>query len=177
MFLGVLWPGGRLDSPALLCTTACPWHGRSSQLRSDHLFFQCGIFLVSCIKCVHQANWCCNFETGSLISEHFVFPNWVGTRPTTKPDRDQVERLKARCCVHLLIQIWHVLRSIMHSRGWFDIALGRWYINIMNTQSWTSISSTSRQTYTDISISLCPRQAFYITRSWRRKKIAGPKGS
>ena len=34
-----------------------------------------------------------------------VFANWVGTRPTTKPDRDQVERLKARCNVHLLIQI------------------------------------------------------------------------
>ena len=128
-FLGVLWPGGRLESGQNLPgATSSALHSRMSLTwtfipikKWPPIFFNVGFFWPLAFSAFIKQIDAVILRLGLWSQNILVFPNWVGTRPTTKPDRDQVERLKARCYVHLPIQIWHVLRSIMHSRGRFDI--------------------------------------------------------
>ena len=105
------------------------------------IFFQCGIFLASCIKCVHQANWCCNFETGSLISEHFVFSElgWHQAYHEARPWPSGAAEGQVLCAS---ANTDLACAEINYTQSWVvRYSLGRWYyINIMNSpQSWTSI--------------------------------------
>ena len=152
-FLGVLWPGGRLESGQNLPgATSSALHSRMSLTwtfipikKWPPIFFQCRIFLASCIQCVHQANWCCNFETGSLISEHFGFSElgWHQAYHEARPWPSGAAEGQVLCAsAHTDL----ACAEINYAQSWaVRYSLGRWYyINIMNTQPWTSISTTSR---------------------------------